>query len=431
MSCYFFRLCFVVLIKSNCRLEVELIDGIVKDIFRRLHTSSRFPLPQLIGVENSIKFVGSWLKDTSSQKTHILTILGMGGIGKTSLAKYVYTLHSHEFDTSSFIEDINKRCDEKYNGMLDVQKKLYEDISKPTSVQVHDVSTYTSMIENAVARNKVFFVLDDIGSLDQLDALLGRKGFHPGSKIIITTKDAWLTESCELFKLKGKSLTHEKHFLKGLFEIESQKLFCFHAFMCNDPKVGYKEVSEKLVKYCEGHPMALKVLGRNLHNRDVTYWDGYIDRLKKENNSPINNVLRMSFDSLPSENDKQLLKHIACIFVGMDKDVAITILEACDIETRTGITNLIDRCFLSIGWYNKLIMHQLVQEMGRFVVREESFHKPWERSRLWGHDSFRVLKQKKVRGTVYLFKAFCISICLFIHFNVFLHAFLLRVRKMF
>ncbi|KAL7619299.1 hypothetical protein Lser_V15G03931 [Lactuca serriola] len=380
---------------ANGRLEVELIDEIVKDIFRRLRTSSRFPLPQLIGMDNSIKFVSSWLKDTSSHKTDILTILGIGGIGKTSLAKYVYTLHSHEFDTSSFIEDINRRCDEKYNGMLDVQKKLYEDISKPTSVQVHDVSTYTSMIENAVARNKVFLVLDDIGSLDQLDALLGRKGFHPGSKIIITTKDAWLTESCELFKLKGKSLTHEKHFLKGLFEIESQKLFCFHAFMCNDPKAGYEEVSKKLVKYCEGHPMALKVLGRNLHNRDVTYWDGYIDRLKKENDSPINNVLRMSFDSLPSENDKELFKHIACIFVGMDRDVATTILEACDIETRTGITNLIDRCFLSIGWYNKLRMHQLVQEMGRFVVREESFHKPWERSRLWGHDSFRVLKQKK------------------------------------
>ncbi|KAI3510930.1 hypothetical protein L1887_18071 [Cichorium endivia] len=33
--------------------------------------------------------------------------------------------------------------------------------------------------------------------------------------------------------------------------------------------------------------------------------------------------------------------------------------------------------------------------MGRFVVREESLNKPWERSRIWGHDSFRVLKQKK------------------------------------
>ncbi|KAI3739181.1 hypothetical protein L2E82_29579 [Cichorium intybus] len=33
--------------------------------------------------------------------------------------------------------------------------------------------------------------------------------------------------------------------------------------------------------------------------------------------------------------------------------------------------------------------------MGRFLVREESLSKPWERSRLWGYESFRVLKQKK------------------------------------
>ncbi|CAH1440600.1 unnamed protein product [Lactuca virosa] len=37
----------------------------------------------------------------------------------------------------------------------------------------------------------------------------------------------------------------------------------------------------------------------------------------------------------------------------------------------------------------------LVQEMGRFIVRKESLDKPWERSHLWGHESFKVLKQKK------------------------------------
>ncbi|CAI9269561.1 unnamed protein product [Lactuca saligna] len=266
-------------------------------------------------------------------------------------------------------------------------------MSKPNSIQVHDVSIYTSMIENAAARKKIFMVLDDIGSLDQLDALLGRKGFHPGSKIIITTKDTWLTQNCSLFKtnIKPKFTMHK---LEGLSTTESQKILCFHAFMSNNPKERYEEVSEKLVSYCEEHPMALKVLGRSLYNRDVNYWVGYIDRLKKENDSPINNVLKMSFDSLPSENDNELFKHIACIFVRMDRNVSITILEACNIETKTRITNLIDRCLLRIGQNNELMMHQLVQEMGRFVVRKESLYKPWQRSRLWGHESFRVLKQK-------------------------------------
>nr|KAJ0225559.1 hypothetical protein LSAT_V11C100039980 [Lactuca sativa] len=310
-----------------------------------------FPLQQLIGIDNSIKVVTSWLKDASSNTIDILTILGMGGIGKTSLAKYVYVLHFHEFDTSSFIEGINRRCVEKSKGPLDVQKELCDDISKSSSVQVHDDSIYTLMIEHAIGRKKVILVLDDIGSLDQLDSLLRSKGFHTGSKIIITTKDAWLTESYALFRKKIKP----KHAI--------------------DPKDGYEDVSKKIVKYCEGHPMAIKVLGRSLHNRDA----------KEKNDSPINNVLRISFDSLPSENDKELFKYIACIFVGMDRDVTVTILEACDIETRSGITKLIDRCLLSIGWNKELMnielmMHQLVQEMGRFIVRKESLDKPWERS---------------------------------------------------
>ncbi|CAI9264454.1 unnamed protein product [Lactuca saligna] len=384
----------------NGRRETEFIEEIVKDIYSRLCISSRRPLPQIFGMDNSIEFLTSWLKDASSHTADILTILGMGGIGKTSLAKYVYLSHFRDFDTSSFIEDISRRCNEKLNGLIDLQKELCADILKPSLLQVADASTYTSMINNAVSSKKVFLVLDDIDNLDQLNALLGSNGFHAGSKIIITTKDAWLTESCELFKmrLKPKHATHE---LKGLSYIQSQQLFCFHAFRSYSPKVGYEEVSEKLVKYCEGHPMALKILGRSLYNRDIAYWEGYIKEIKKENCSPINNVLRMSFDSLSFKNDKELFKHLACFFVGMDRDVTETILKACDIETRSGITNLIDKCLLNIEWNNKLMMHQLLQEMGRFVVREESPEKPWKRSRLWCHEeSFKVLKQKKGKGNL-------------------------------
>ncbi|KAJ9558662.1 hypothetical protein OSB04_013276 [Centaurea solstitialis] len=382
------------------RKETELIGKIVTNIHRKLGVSLSITLPSLIGMYDDINFITSWLKDGSSHIADILTIWGLSGIGKTSLAEYVFKLYGHEFQRSSFIVDVSRKCAEKSSGLLDLQKQICHDISKIGSIQGHHVSAYTSQIENALARTKVFLVLDDVDSHDHLDALLGKKGFHQGSKIIITTKDVSLTEKCELFNQIVQP-KHTKHLLQGLNDYDSLTLLSLCAFKCNNPTEGYREVSKKLVKYCKGHPLALEVIGKSLRTGDVAEWEDYLQRLKEEPDSRIRKVLQMSFDSLPSTHDKELFMDIACFFVGKDKKSVETVLKACGVRIVLGIKNLVERCLLSIGNDNKLMMHQLVQEMGRDIVRQESPKRPEKRSRLWCHEeSFQVLKQKKGKGNV-------------------------------
>nr|KAJ0198108.1 hypothetical protein LSAT_V11C700364920 [Lactuca sativa] len=269
------------------------------------------------------------------------------------------------------------------------------DIQKGNLQKLHDVNWCTNKIENVLLHKRTLLVLDGIDNFEQLDVLIGTKRFHPRSKIIITTIDGSLTEKSGLFG-KNISLKHMKHLLEGLDETESLQLLCLHAFKCNDPKERYQELSRKVVKHCGGHPLALKVIGSSLRNDDVVAWEDAIEFLEKEPNPDIQKFLQISYDSLRSENEKELFKHIACFFVGKDREFTEMILKECGIKTTSGFSKLIDTCLVTVGPRNELMMHQLLQGMGRDLVRHESPKKPWKRSRLWHHDeSYDVLKQDK------------------------------------
>nr|GEW77940.1 TMV resistance protein N-like [Tanacetum cinerariifolium] len=161
---------------------------------------------------------------------------------------------------------------------------------------------------------------------------------------------------------------------------------------------GFEDLAVQLAKYCEGNPLA-QVLGSSLFvsaedpiNSMIEIWSSRMNSLKSlkgDLDSKIQCVPQKSFESLPYPSDKELFLHIACLFIGAKKDGVATLFED-DYQAKAGIMTLINRCLLIITPAGTLAMHQLIRDMGRKIVCDESKDAA-KRSRVWQDDeSYRV-----------------------------------------
>ncbi|XAR56239.1 hypothetical protein NMG60_11036637 [Bertholletia excelsa] len=352
--------------------ESKFIRKIVKVVEGKL---SRVPVSvdsQLVGINHPVQQISFWLREESIDVS-VVAITGMGGIGKTTIAKLL-------------------EISEQHNGLVHLQQQLLSSILTGRKPKINSVDEGIFKIKDALCCKKVLIILDDVDEQKQLDALLGEQDwFSPSSKIIITTRRESFLRAHETWKV---------HRAAKLVYRDSIELFSWHAFGQKYPMNHYTDISEKMVKYCDGLPLALKILGSSLRGLEPNIWKSQLERLKGIPNMEVIEKLRISYDSLQDDEDKNLFLHIACFFIGDDKNSTIEILDACDFHTEIGIQNLIDRCLLTIDRRdNKLMMHHLVREMGRAVVHQESPKEAGKRSRLWrNRDSFKVLREKKVRS---------------------------------
>ncbi|ONI22315.1 hypothetical protein PRUPE_2G121000 [Prunus persica] len=370
--------------------ESKFIQKIVKVIGDKLSRTPLSVAPNLVGMHSQVERINFWLQRRSTD-VGILVIYGMSGIGKTTIAKTVYNSNFRIFEGSSFLENI-KEVSQQPNGLVQIQTLLLSDILNGRKMKISNVSEGLIKIADAIISTRVLLVLDDVDHTDQLDAVFQMKDqFYPGSKIIITTRRARL--------LKAHQVT-EVYAVETLTKEESLELFSWHAFGQDHPIEDYIEYSEKLVNHCGGLPLALKVLGSSLLGESVCLWKSALAKLEVIPNGEIINKLRVSYDSLQDDHDQKLFLHIACFFIGMDKDYIAKILDGCDFYTIVGIQNLIDRCLVIIDGWDKVRMHDLIRGMGREIVRLES-KEPWKRSRVWHHkDSFKILTEKNDTETI-------------------------------
>ncbi|KAL8239802.1 hypothetical protein R6Q59_016369 [Mikania micrantha] len=148
---------------------------------------------------------------------------------------------------------------------------------------------------------------------------------------------------------------------------ESLELLSRHAFGSKISISGFEELVLQAVQYCEGNPLALEVLGSSLFKKNtIPNWISQLNLLEKDIDARIQSVLIRSY-MLPFTSEKELFMHIACFFIGKDMDYVIKILDP-DYSAMSGIKTLVDRCLLSVSPNKKLMMHRLLQEMGRNIV---------------------------------------------------------------
>ena len=230
-------------------------------------------------------------------------------------------------------------------------------------------------------------MLDDVNTIEQLEHLIGEQiHLGPGSRVIVTTRD--------------KQILRNVH---GIYEVQklnlknSLKLFCLNAFNKIYPKTGYEKLSEMVVGYANGIPLALKVLGSFLCSRSIEAWESALRKLRNYPDLKIYHVLKLSYDGL-DDFERNIFLDIAFFFKGEHKDDVIRFLDSCGFFAAIRIDNLLRKALITISDSNKIQMHDLIEQMGWEIVRQESIKDPGRRSRLRDpEDVYNVLKNNRVR----------------------------------
>ncbi|XP_062115544.1 putative disease resistance RPP13-like protein 1 [Humulus lupulus] len=231
-------------------------------------------------------------------KLSVIPIVGMGGIGKTTLAQLVYKDErvNNMFDTKVWITVGDDKVD-----CLKVMKLIAEKVTCE-KCEIEEVYDLQEEVKKALSVKRFFFVVDDVWDEDptKWDVLENCfKSGLDGSKIIVTTRS---TTVASIMK------TWSTYQLKGINEVDGWLLFAKHASI-NANSNEYSDLEEtgkRIVDKCKGLPLAIKSLGDLLRGKqNKEEWDNIlindIWELYENNQVSVLPALWLSYFYLPSE----------------------------------------------------------------------------------------------------------------------------------
>ncbi|XVF22902.1 hypothetical protein REPUB_Repub12eG0210700 [Reevesia pubescens] len=382
------RLKEAVAIKNDLSL-VENDRGRYERMRERLRTSSLVDESRVYGREKDKEAILDLLmtdSDGGIGDIGVVSIVGMGGVGKTTLAQLVY----NDVKVESFFDLRVWVCVSEEFDVVRVTTTVLQAVTLE-SCNLKDLNLLQVSLKEKLSGKKILIVLDDIWNEDYEQWEILRRPFIAGaggSKILVTTRNegvASIMATCGTYHLK--ELTND----------DCLSLFTRHALGTLDFEghPNLKKIGEEIVRKCKGLPLAAKTLGgllRTKGNRDE--WEVILKSKMwdlPEERSGILPALRLSYHHLPFHL-KRCFSYCA-IFpkdYEFDKDELVLLWMAEGFLHQTkgkkqmkdiGVEyfhDLWSRSFFQQSTSNKMatrfVMHDLINDLALFVSRETCFN---------------------------------------------------------
>ncbi|KAL4312490.1 hypothetical protein GQ457_01G005390 [Hibiscus cannabinus] len=367
--------------------------------FRRW-TSPVFDESSIVGLAEDTRKIIGWILPMKT-RFHRVGIVGMGGLGKTTLTQKIFNNDTilERFEERIWVS-ISQTVNEE-ETMKTMLKQLGED-----SYGL-DMGQMLPKIKQALDGKDYLIVMDDVWSVHGwwerlLAGLPKRQG--QSSAVIITTRK----ENVAVEMGVEKARIHQPRILD---EDESYALFCRIVFASEkEAKQHYEleELGKDIVKKCCGLPLAIKTVGGLLKSKTLSndVWrrihDNFHDELAtREGESSVMASLQLSYDELPTRLKQCMVgwnpsQCLLCFSIYPEDSVISAeqlvhwwvgegFVQAKHTQTAIEVafdylSELIGRCLVEVvkqrGFDGRVYtckMHDLVRDLTIKIAREESF----------------------------------------------------------
>ncbi|KAM5573489.1 disease resistance protein RPM1-like [Rosa sericea] len=257
----------------------------------------------IVGIDEPIKqMVGRLVNGGCGRE--VVSVAGMGGMGKTTLAKQVYDAAEvkKHFKLRAWITFTQSF---KLAELLkDIVQQLHQAIRSPVPQEINSMSTnqLKTIIKDFLQKRRYLIVLDDVWHLYGWDAL---KYALPnniyGSRVILTTRNA------DIASTTSTESGGEVYTLEPLPPVKSWELLCKKTFQGNSCPPHLEKICNYVLRKCEGLPLAIVAISGVLAAKDkrrIDEWEmvGHSLGAEIEGNDKLQDlkkVLSLSFNDLP------------------------------------------------------------------------------------------------------------------------------------